>query len=121
GAATGLVTGRVGGAAREGAGAGRAGADAGAVGALAVAAAGAGAGAGAPGRAGAGRSAPPLSPAGTPAAVSKRATIVWIATVCPSCTRISASVPAAGDGISASTLSVEISKMGSSRLTASPT
>ena len=39
----------------------------------------------------------------------------------PSATRISASTPAAGDGISASTLSVEISKIGSSRLTSSPT
>ncbi len=44
-----------------------------------------------------------------------------IATVCPSATLISSSVPATGEGISASTLSVEISKMGSSRLTGSPT
>jgi len=49
-----------------------------------------------------------------------RATTVLIATVVPSCTRISASTPAVGAGISASTLSVEISKIGSSRLTASP-
>ena len=48
------------------------------------------------------------------------ATTVLIATVCPSGTRISSSVPSTGDGISASTLSVEISKMGSSLLTASP-
>jgi hypothetical protein len=34
---------------------------------------------------------------------------------------ISASTPAEGEGISASTLSVEISKIGSSRFTASPT
>jgi hypothetical protein len=34
---------------------------------------------------------------------------------------ISAITPAVGDGISASTLSVEISKIGSSRLTSSPT
>ena len=46
-----------------------------------------------------------------------RATTVLIATVCPSGTLISSSVPATGDGISASTLSVEISKIGSSRLT----
>jgi hypothetical protein len=42
-------------------------------------------------------------------------------TVSPSCTRISAKVPAAGDGTSESTLSVETSKSGSSRATASPT
>ncbi len=50
-----------------------------------------------------------------------RATTVLIATVWPSGTLISRSVPATGEGISASTLSVEISKIGSSRLTASPT
>jgi hypothetical protein len=44
-----------------------------------------------------------------------------MATVAPSWTLISISVPATGEGISASTLSVEISKIGSSRLTASPT
>jgi hypothetical protein len=48
-------------------------------------------------------------------------TTVLIGTVCPSATRISVRVPATGAGISASTLSVEISKMGSSRLTLSPT
>ena len=42
-------------------------------------------------------------------------------TVCPSFTRISASTPLTGAGISASTLSVEISNIGSSRLTESPT
>ena len=41
-------------------------------------------------------------------------------TVAPSFTRISVSVPATGEGISASTLSVEISKIGSSRETVSP-
>jgi hypothetical protein len=56
-----------------------------------------------------------------PASVSILATTVCTATVCPSVTRISASTPAAGEGISASTLSVEISKMGSSRFTWSPT
>src|SRR5689334_3831182 len=56
-----------------------------------------------------------------PASVSIRATIVCTGTVCPSVTRTSASTPDVGDGISASTLSVEISKMGSSRLTESPT
>src|SRR5271170_3017807 len=48
------------------------------------------------------------------------ATTVLICTVVPSPTLISVSVPAAGDGISASTLSVEISNSGSSRCTASP-
>src|SRR5580698_9462874 len=47
-------------------------------------------------------------------------TTVLICTVDPSGTLISASVPAAGDGISASTLSVEISNSGSSRCTLSP-
>ena len=42
-------------------------------------------------------------------------------TVAPSGTLISVRVPATGEGISASTLSVEISKMGSSRATVSPT
>src|SRR5580658_7759789 len=41
-------------------------------------------------------------------------------TVCPSLTLISFSTPAEGDGISASTLSVEISNKGSSRSTLSP-
>src|SRR5579859_2010112 len=41
-------------------------------------------------------------------------------TVCPSLTLISFSTPAEGDGISASTLSVEISNNGSSRSTLSP-
>ncbi len=54
------------------------------------------------------------------ASVSILATTVWTATVWPSCTRISLSTPAAGAGISASTLSVEISKIGSSRFTGSP-
>ena len=49
------------------------------------------------------------------------ATMVLTVTVWPSCTRISESTPAEGEGISASTLSVEISKMGSSRATVSPT
>src|SRR6202453_2042081 len=48
------------------------------------------------------------------------ATTALICTVVPACTLISASTPAAGDGISASTLSVEISKRGSSCCTASP-
>src|SRR6267378_4975511 len=43
-----------------------------------------------------------------------------IGTVCPSPTLISFSTPAEGDGISASTLSVEISNSGSSRSTLSP-
>ncbi len=48
------------------------------------------------------------------------ATTVLTVTVWPSCTRISESTPAEGEGISASTLSVEISKIGSSRATVSP-
>src|SRR6202453_1099818 len=48
------------------------------------------------------------------------ATTALICTVVPACTLISASTPAAGEGISASTLSVEISKRGSSCCTASP-
>src|SRR2546425_3544047 len=55
-----------------------------------------------------------------PFSVSITATSVCTGTVCPSCTLISASTPAAGAGISASTLSVEISNSGSSRFTASP-
>ena len=49
------------------------------------------------------------------------ATTLLTGTVSPSLTRISETTPAAGDGISASTLSVEISKIGSSRFTSSPT
>src|SRR5207248_6569984 len=56
-----------------------------------------------------------------PASVSSTPTSVCTGTVCPSCTLISARTPAAGAGISASTLSVEISNSGSSRLTGSPT
>jgi hypothetical protein len=41
-------------------------------------------------------------------------------TVWPSCTITSARVPAAGEGISVSTLSVDISNSGSSRSTLSP-
>ena len=48
------------------------------------------------------------------------ATTVLIWTVVPSAILISFKVPAAGEGISASTLSVEISKSGSSRWTVSP-
>jgi hypothetical protein len=48
-------------------------------------------------------------------------TTVLMGTVAPSCTRISLKTPALGEGISASTLSVEISKSGSSRSTGSPT
>ncbi len=48
-------------------------------------------------------------------------TTVLIGTVSPSLTLISLTTPAIGDGISASTLSVEISNKGSSRSTGSPT
>src|SRR5689334_8269468 len=67
--------------------------------------------------AGAGAAADAL--AGDPAA-SIVPTTVWIGTVWPSPTLISFSTPADGDGISASTLSVEISNSGSSRSTLSP-
>ena len=56
-----------------------------------------------------------------PASVSRTATSVCTGTVCPSWTLISARTPAVGAGISASTLSVEISNSGSSRFTGSPT
>ena len=49
------------------------------------------------------------------------ATTVLISTVSPSSTTISRRMPAAGAGISASTLSVDISKRGSSRSIRSPT
>ena len=61
------------------------------------------------------------APSAAPFSVSIRATSACTGTVCPSVTRISASTPADGAGISASTLSVEISKIGSSRFTSSPT
>src|ERR1700691_6050018 len=59
--------------------------------------------------------------AGLPAAPPITATTVLMLTVEPSGTLISERTPAMGEGISASTLSVEISKMGSSRWTVSPT
>ena len=52
---------------------------------------------------------------------SSTATTVFTSTVSPSLNLISVRVPAAGEGISASTLSVEISNNGSSRSTWSPT
>src|SRR5581483_8739399 len=55
------------------------------------------------------------------AAAPITATTLLTGTVSPSLARISASTPAAGAGISASTLSVEISNSGSSRSTLSPT
>src|SRR5205807_1392352 len=53
-------------------------------------------------------------------AASITATTVWMGTVWPSATLISFNTPADGAGISASTLSVEISNRGSSRSTLSP-
>ena len=50
-----------------------------------------------------------------------RATTLFTGTVSPSLTVISSTTPAPGDGISASTLSVEISKRGSSLSIGSPT
>src|ERR1700722_17880266 len=58
--------------------------------------------------------------AGAPAVVPIVATTVLIWTVEPASTLISESTPAAGEGISASTLSVEISNRGSSCCTVSP-
>src|SRR5258706_1649883 len=87
----------------------------------------AGAGGGAAGLAGAGAGAgAALAGAGADAdaaaepAPSITATMVWIGTVWPSAILISFRTPAEGEGISASTLSVEISKRGSSRSTLSP-
>src|SRR5579883_1608613 len=57
--------------------------------------------------------------AAAPPVASITPTTVWIGTVWPSLTLISFSTPE-GEGISASTLSVEISKSGSSRSTLSP-
>ena len=69
-----------------------------------------------------------LAAAGAPSAAAGfasppliTATTVFTATVSPSWTFISDSTPEEGAGISASTLSVEISNSGSSRLTESPT
>src|SRR4051794_14584082 len=59
--------------------------------------------------------------AATSFALPITATMLLTGTVSPSCARISESTPAPGDGISASTLSVEISNSGSSRSTLSPT
>ncbi len=59
--------------------------------------------------------------AALPAPPPMTATTVLIVTVLPSSTLISVRVPATGEGISASTLSVDISKIGSSRWTVSPT
>src|SRR5712671_3849383 len=105
-------------AAATGAGTSTAGAGAGAAGA-GVGAAGAGAAAGATGVA-AGAAAAGCAPAGAPAPSLILPTTVLIPTVVPSCTRISPRVPATGEGISVSTLSVEISNSGSSRSTRSP-
>src|SRR5438105_4589211 len=69
-------------------------------------------GGGAAGGAEAAGAAPPVS--------SILPTIVFTPTVVPSVTNISPIVPAAGAGISVSTLSVEISNRGSSRSTLSP-
>src|SRR5258707_6169896 len=93
-----------------GAGGGAAGAGGGAAGAAGV---GAGAGAAV---AGAGADAA----AAAEPAPSITATMVWMGTVWPSAILISFRTPAEGEGISASTLSVEISKRGSSRSTLSP-
>jgi hypothetical protein len=90
-----------------------------------TAAGGAAATAGAGGAAGAGGEGGAAAGAGAAATASPSApitpTTVLMGTVAPACTRISLKTPAAGAGISASTLSVEISKRGSSRWTLSPT
>src|SRR6185437_9002712 len=108
------------GAAATGAGAG-AGARVGAGGAATTAGAGAGAtAAGAGAGAGAGAAWAAGAGAEAPSAESRMATTVLTCTVCPAGTLISLSTPVAGAGISASTLSVEISNSGSSRRTDSP-
>ena len=106
---------------------GAAGGAVGAGGGVTTRAAGAGAGAAAAAGTGAsatGAGAATASAAGACAVASPAspifATTVLIGTVVPSGTRISRRTPADGEGISASTLSVEISKSGSSRLTLSP-
>src|SRR5207248_8951411 len=96
-----------------------AGLDTGVGGSAAAAAAGTLAGSGAGDFAGAGAGAGDDAAVEEPAA-SITPTTVWIATVWTSPTLISLSTPAEGDGISASTLSVEISNSGSSRSTLSP-
>src|SRR4029453_3889733 len=86
---------------------------------------GAGGAAGGAGGAGGGGAEAGAEAAGADATASPSAAItpttVLIGTVVPGATRISLRMPDAGDGISASTLSVEISKSGSSRSTRSPT
>src|SRR5207247_5329785 len=72
------------------------------------------------GLAGSGADAAAAGAAGAAAPSEILATTVLIPTVLPSSTSTSDSVPAAGDGISVSTLSVDISKRGSSRSTCSP-
>src|SRR5215469_4859841 len=67
---------------------------------------------------GAGVSGSRLASAASPSATT--ATTALTSTVAPSGALISASTPATGEGISASTLSVEISKRGSSFCTTSP-
>jgi hypothetical protein len=59
--------------------------------------------------------------AAAPASPPMRARTVPTSTVCPSSTRISLTTPAAGDGTSVSTLSVEISSSVSSASIVSPT
>src|ERR1700677_4720748 len=81
----------------------------------------AGANAGADAAAGVAATGPAAGVAALPAPPPMTATTVLMVTVAPSGTLISERIPATGDGISASTLSVEISKMGSSRCTLSPT
>src|SRR5258705_10892437 len=87
----------------------------------------AGGGGGAAGLAGVGAGAGvALAGAGADAAAAAEpapsitATMVWMGTVWPSAILISFRTPAEGEGISASTLSVEISKRGSYRSTLSP-
>src|ERR1700681_3718786 len=94
---------------------------AGGAGAFAAGGPGAGFGAGGAGGAGAAFAAAGAgADAPLPAPSSIRPTTVLIATVLPSSTRTSFNTPAAGDGHSVSTLSVEISNKGSSRSTCSP-
>ena len=84
------------------------------------AAAGAGSATGCATGSGAGASSAATGAAPAPSPLPRMATTVFTSTVAPSSTMIFSSTPSAGAGTSASTLSVEISKSGSSRWITSP-
>ncbi len=105
------------GAAGAGGAGGGGGVDAAGAGSGAAGGAGAGSGAGAGVDSGSAAGAAGASPSASPTT----AITVPTSTVSPSCTRISVSTPATGDGTSVSTLSVDTSNNGSSSATVSPT